>query len=82
MMTYTIAISKVTDGEQEFIIGCEFKNKLRADQVYSEIDNKYQTEPDYFTDYLIDLYHGDDLVSTFVTNAYNADMIYTLYFNP
>lgn len=75
-MESTIEISKVTGHEAEFVVGCEFKNKLHAEQVFNQADNEYQVEPLHGVgDYLVDLYHGYDLISTFVTDEAGAKQI-------
>lgn len=81
-MTATIEIRKVTkQGDSKFVVGCEIRNKQAADQLFYEIDRNYHVKPTYTEqDYLIDLYHGEDLIATCVTDEKGAKEVDERYF--
>lgn len=80
-MESTIEIRKVIGHEAKLVVGCEFRDWLIAERVFNQADNQYQVEPKYGDgDFLVDLYHGGELESTFVTDEAGARQIDERFF--
>ncbi len=80
-MEARIEIMEVTGNEAGLKVGCEFKKRAHAEQVFKQIENEYQEAPNYGVgDFLVDLWVGHDLIDTVITNEAGAKQIDERFF--